>query len=123
MKKLVSMVGLASAVVAAHAAGTGELTALKGADAASGRAVSGCGLRGTVRDTPGVPLMCGDDGKWVEMYTMTATDRAALYPAAFHCVIVGPDGRKLKSIQRSDSRVATLFPKGTRFTPACLSPN
>lgn len=36
MKKLVSMVGLASAVVAAHAAGTGELTALKGADAASG---------------------------------------------------------------------------------------
>jgi hypothetical protein len=123
MKKLLLLFALSSVVIGANAAGSGDLPALKSVDAAPEQATSGCGLRGTVRDTPGVPLVCGDDGKWIAMYTKTATDRTALIPAAYGCVIVGPDGRKLKLTAVSDSHTVAFFPKGTRFTPACLSPN
>lgn len=121
MRKLALLFALFGAVSAAHAADSDNLPALKGGDRAPNGMAFGCGLPGGVRDTPGVPLVCSADGKWVAMYTKTAVERIALYRDAFGCVIVGPDNRKLNSTSMSD--IPTFFPKGTRFTPACQSPN
>jgi hypothetical protein len=125
MKKLVMLLALASVTAGASAQDRSAAVERGAAEAAYANAQSahGCGLPGAVRDTPGVPLVCSSNGKWIAMKTETAEDRAVLNPAAFGCIILGPDGRKLNLTPASGSGEAIFFPKGTSFTSACLSRN
>jgi hypothetical protein len=126
VKKLALLFSLVSVAVGAAAEETVAVVDRGAYEAAYANAHSprGCGLAGALRDTLGIPLVCGGDGKWFALKTEVAEERTALNPAAYGCIILGPDGRKLNLapvVGRSGT--ATFFPKGTGYTPACLSPN
>lgn len=125
MNKLALVVMLAGVAAGAHAQDPSVAIERGAAEVAFANANSahGCGLPGTVHDTPGVRLVCGSNGKWIAMKTETTQDRTVLNPAAYGCVIWDPDGRKLNLTPVSSSGTAIFFPKGTSFTSACLSLN